>query len=135
MALSPFPGDEMKRREFITLLVGGGACASLSATRAQQQKKVARVGFLITGSLESPEGRSALDAFKQGLSQLGHIGRPHRLGFQFARRSSHFLTASLILGHIVTLPKPLSEIVVRSSHSWGLRTTPAAGVIVSIARQ
>jgi hypothetical protein len=61
--------------------MAGRACASLSATRAQQQKKVARVGFLITGSLESPEGRSALDAFKQGLSQLGHIGMPHRLRF------------------------------------------------------
>ena len=41
--------------------------------RAQQSKKVARIGFLATGSLESPEQRPILNAFYQGLREHGYI--------------------------------------------------------------
>jgi putative tryptophan/tyrosine transport system substrate-binding protein len=59
----------IKRREFITLLGGAAAASSLSA-RAQQAAKVPRVGFLFYGSPElSPE----VDAFRQGLRELGYI--------------------------------------------------------------
>src|SRR6516225_4621157 len=61
----------MKRREFITLL--GGAAAWPLAARAQQTGKVLRIGFLFTGSLESPEGRLSIDALRQGLHQHGYI--------------------------------------------------------------
>jgi len=60
----------MRRRELIALL--GGAVAWPIATRAQQPK-VPRIGYLVTGSLQSPEGRGFLDAFRQGLHEQGYV--------------------------------------------------------------
>ena len=60
----------MRRREFIVLL--GGAAAWPLAARAQTAK-IARIGYLITGALESPETRINRDAFRQGLNELGYI--------------------------------------------------------------
>jgi len=61
----------MKRRAFIMAL--GGVVAWPRAGRTQQAPKVARIGYLITGSLESPETRNGFDAFRQGLNELGYI--------------------------------------------------------------
>ena len=70
----------MRRREVILAL--GGAAASIAwplALRAQQPAKVARIGCLVTGSLESPETRVMLDAFRQGLRERGYVeGQKHR---------------------------------------------------------
>jgi putative ABC transport system substrate-binding protein len=66
----------MKRRAFIALLGGAAFLPSYLgplAGRAQQAPKVARIGYLIVGSLESPEARNSLDAFRQGLYELGYI--------------------------------------------------------------
>jgi ABC-type uncharacterized transport system substrate-binding protein len=68
---SPELGAAMQRREFIGLV--GGAAAWPLAARAQQAPKVARIGILVVGSLESPEARSGLDSFRQGLFELGYI--------------------------------------------------------------
>jgi ABC-type uncharacterized transport system substrate-binding protein len=62
----------MKRREFITLL-GGAAAAWPLAAHAQQAAKVARIGCIVTGSLESPEQRATVDAFRQGLRERGYV--------------------------------------------------------------
>jgi putative ABC transport system substrate-binding protein len=62
----------MRRRAFISLLVGGAAAWPLAAG-AQQPTKVPRIGFLATGSLESPETRATLDAFRQGLRERGYV--------------------------------------------------------------
>jgi putative ABC transport system substrate-binding protein len=62
----------MRRREFITLL-GGAAAAWPVAARAQQAAKVARIGCIVTGSLESPEQRATVDAFRQGLRERGYV--------------------------------------------------------------
>jgi putative ABC transport system substrate-binding protein len=62
----------MKRREFLTLL-GGAAAAWPLAARGQQGAKVARIGYLVTASLESPEGRATADAFRQGLRERGYV--------------------------------------------------------------
>ena len=61
----------MRRREFISALVG--ASVRPLAARAEQPKKVPRIGFLATGSLESSEGRAPLNAFYQGLREHGYI--------------------------------------------------------------
>ena len=59
----------MKRREFIVLV--GSAAAWPFATRAQQPKRVARVGYLATGGPDNLRGN--IDAFRQGLSELGYV--------------------------------------------------------------
>jgi putative ABC transport system substrate-binding protein len=60
----------MQRREFITLL-GGTAAAWPLATRAQTQRKMARIGYLGAGIRNViPNPR---DAFLQGLRDLGYV--------------------------------------------------------------
>jgi putative ABC transport system substrate-binding protein len=66
------PGQKawMQRRQFLAVL--GLAAASPFAVGAQQPRKVALIGFLATGSLEAPETRVSLQAFRQGLRELGY---------------------------------------------------------------
>jgi putative ABC transport system substrate-binding protein len=61
----------MKRREFITLL--GGAAAWPLAARAQQPERMRRIGFMVTGSLQSPEQRAMIEAFQQGLRERSYV--------------------------------------------------------------
>jgi len=60
------------RRAFIRTLAGGFLAAPLAA-EAQQAGKVARIGYLVTGSLESSETRVTLEAFLQGLRERGYV--------------------------------------------------------------
>jgi len=60
----------MRRREFITL---GGAAAWRPRAASAQQPKVPRIGYLVTGSLQFPEGRMFVDAFQQGLHERGYV--------------------------------------------------------------
>ena len=62
----------MERRTFLIAL-GSGLLAAPLAAHAQQPARVARIGYLATGPLESPEQRSVLDAFRQGLRELGSL--------------------------------------------------------------
>jgi len=64
----------VKRREFITLL-GGAALGWPLAARAQKAAKVPRIGYIMTGSLEMPEGRALVDALRQGLRDRGYVER------------------------------------------------------------
>jgi putative tryptophan/tyrosine transport system substrate-binding protein len=61
----------MKRREFITLL--GGAAAWPVAARAQPAKGPTRVGMLPLGASANPYDQSLVEAFRQGLRQVGLI--------------------------------------------------------------
>lgn len=61
----------MKRREALGII--GGAAAWPFVVLAQQPKYVPRIGFLVTGSIESPEARASLNAFGQGLREHGYI--------------------------------------------------------------
>jgi putative tryptophan/tyrosine transport system substrate-binding protein len=60
----------MRRRQFITLL-GGAAVAWPLAARAQQPKKVPRIGLLVTTNASASAPR--ITAFVQRLRQLGWI--------------------------------------------------------------
>ncbi len=62
----------MKRRVFVVAL-GGCLLGAPPTANAQQPSKVARIGFLLTGSLESPEMRVGLYAFRQGLRERGYV--------------------------------------------------------------
>src|SRR5262249_27534144 len=61
----------MRRREFITAL--GLAAVSPLTVQAEQPKKVPRIGCIMTGSLELPDTRANLNAFLQGLRELGYV--------------------------------------------------------------
>ena len=60
----------MNRREFITLL-GGAAAGWPLAARAQQRDRVRRVGVLMSGAADGPDGQPRLAAFLKGLQELG----------------------------------------------------------------
>jgi putative tryptophan/tyrosine transport system substrate-binding protein len=61
----------MRRREFITLLGGAAAAAWPGATRAQQDVKVARIGWMSRGSATANDPN--MNAFRQGMRELGYV--------------------------------------------------------------
>src|SRR5215216_7615645 len=62
----------MRRRDFIKLICGTAAAWPL-AVRAERAAKVARIGFMVTGSLSSPEQRAITESFLQGLRERGYV--------------------------------------------------------------
>jgi putative tryptophan/tyrosine transport system substrate-binding protein len=77
----------VRRREFITL-IGGVAVAGPLAARAQQPKRVRRVGLLMsTGNPEDDtESRARIAALRQGLEKLGWTeGHNIQLDYRWAR--------------------------------------------------
>jgi len=58
----------MRRREFITLL-GGATVIWPRAARAQQTRKLVRIGFLTLSSGPTP----SIKGFQHGLQQLGYV--------------------------------------------------------------
>ena len=62
----------MHRRGF--LLTSMAAClASPVGAGAQPSPKIPRIGYLVIGSLESPQARMGIDAFRQGLREHGYV--------------------------------------------------------------
>jgi putative ABC transport system substrate-binding protein len=62
--------DQIRRREFITLL-GGAAAPWPLAERAQHSERVRRIGVLIQVAEGDPQARIEVAAFLQGLQELG----------------------------------------------------------------
>ena len=62
--------DQLKRREFISLL-GGAAAAWPIPAHAQKTDRIRRIGMLMGQAATDPEGQSRVIAFGQGLAQLG----------------------------------------------------------------
>jgi putative ABC transport system substrate-binding protein len=54
----------------VTLILG---LLTAPATHAQPPAQAARIGYLVTGGLASPETRVLLDAFRQGLRERGYV--------------------------------------------------------------
>jgi putative tryptophan/tyrosine transport system substrate-binding protein len=60
----------MRRREFITLIVGAAANWPIT-THAQQPNRVRRISVLSSAAENDPEAKSRVKAFQQGLRDLG----------------------------------------------------------------
>jgi putative tryptophan/tyrosine transport system substrate-binding protein len=100
----------MKRREFMTLV--GSAAAWPVAARAQQPARVPRIGFLFYGA---PELSLEIDAFRQGLRELGYIeGQNIFVEYRFAR------------GQVEKLPELAGELVRLKAEVIVTPTTPAS---------
>jgi putative ABC transport system substrate-binding protein len=65
--------DQLKRRDFITLL-GGAAVAWPLVARAQQREPMRRIGVLFASTADDPVSQARIGAFLQSLSQLGWTG-------------------------------------------------------------
>jgi len=72
----------VKRREFISLLLGGATAARSLTARAQQGPKIARIGVLAPGPSEGPDAsRVTLNSLIAGLRELGYT-EGDNIGFE-----------------------------------------------------
>jgi putative tryptophan/tyrosine transport system substrate-binding protein len=62
--------DQLKRREFISLLGGAAAAWPLSA-RAQQAERMRRIGVLVSSAEDDLDMQARVAGFRQGLEKLG----------------------------------------------------------------
>jgi hypothetical protein len=77
--------DQLKRREFITLLGGAAASTWPVAARAQQGDRMLRVGVLMTYAESDPLAQIWFKAFVEGMQAVGWIdGRNVRLDVRWA---------------------------------------------------
>jgi putative ABC transport system substrate-binding protein len=76
---------DLRRRQFLTLLLGGAAaCAWPLAARAQQPERVRLIGVLSVFAKEDPEGTARDAAFQQTLADLGWtVGRNVRIDYRW----------------------------------------------------
>jgi putative ABC transport system substrate-binding protein len=76
--------DQLRRREFMTLL-GGAAAAWPIAAQAQQGDRIRRIGVLFsTNTADDSESQARIGAFQQELQQLGwSIGRNARIDYRW----------------------------------------------------
>jgi putative tryptophan/tyrosine transport system substrate-binding protein len=87
--------DQLKRREFITLL--GGAAAWPLVARAQQDGRNRRIGVLMPYLNRDALGQARLAAFTEELQRLGWTdGRNLQIAVRWAERSISLLAAELV---------------------------------------
>ena len=83
----------MRRREFITLLVGGAGASLRAAAWAQSVPLVRRVGVLLPFDENDPEAKNRLKQFRLGMRDLDWIeGRNILIDFRFAGGNSESIT-------------------------------------------
>ena len=84
---APMQFNQLKRREFITLL--GGAAAWPRCARAQSSERVRRIGVLFGTAESDANNQVRLAAFLQGMQQLGWtVGRDVQLDYRWGGGSA-----------------------------------------------
>jgi putative tryptophan/tyrosine transport system substrate-binding protein len=84
--------DQLKRREFITLV--GGAAATWPFAARGQQRSERRIGVLMALAENDPEVRPRVAAFRQGLREVGWIeGRNVSIEFRWAADDTNLMRA------------------------------------------
>ena len=137
--------DQLKRREFITLL-GGAVVAWPLAARAQQPERIRRIGVLLNITADDPESQTRLAAFAQGLQSLGWIiGQNVRVEYRWGGGSADAISQhaaelvatapDVILAQSTAAVSPL----LRSTHTIPIVFTVVAdpvgaGYVQSLAR-
>jgi putative ABC transport system substrate-binding protein len=100
--------DQLKRRDFITVL-GGVAASWPLAARVQQVEPVRRIGVLMYWTADDAEGQARLAAFAQALQQLGWSdGRNLRIDTRWA-------TADDIRRHAAELAELAPDVLVAAT--------------------
>jgi putative tryptophan/tyrosine transport system substrate-binding protein len=134
--------DQLKRREFITLL---GSAAAWSLT-ARAQERVRRIGMILPATSDDPEFQSWVEAFLGGLAQLGWtIGHNVRIDTRWAtanateiRRHATELVAlapDVILAHGGSTVGPLLQVTRTVPIVFPVAGDPVgAGFVDSLAR-
>jgi hypothetical protein len=85
--------DQLKRREFITL-IGSAAAAWPLAASAQQGERVRRIGVLMDSAADEPEAQARLAALLQGLQEAGWaVGRNVRIDTRWSAGDAAELVA------------------------------------------
>jgi hypothetical protein len=93
----------MKRREFISLL--GGAAAWPLAARAQQGRRMRRVGALMPYAANDPHAQARNAAFLQGLQQLGWTVGTMAAAWSIAAYAQESATMPATSGTTASLPQ------------------------------
>ena len=120
-----------RRRQFITLL--GGAAAWPLAARAQQGERMRRIGVLMATTADDPEYQPRMQAFQQGLAELGWTdGRNVRVDTRWAATN-----ADDIRKHAVELAALAPDVIVAATGTTTVapllqatRTLPIVFVVV-----
>jgi putative ABC transport system substrate-binding protein len=135
----------MRRREFISLL-GSSAVAWPLVARAQQPDRMRRIGVFINLAANDPEAKLFVEAFLQGLKQLGWTdGRNVRIDYRWgagdADRYRRYAAELVALAPDVILATTTSMVQAMQQAS---RTVPivfvnlidpvGGGVVASLAR-
>jgi putative ABC transport system substrate-binding protein len=112
----------VKRREFITLL-GGAASAWPLVARAQQPRRMRRIGVLTPFPADDAEGHARLTAFTQALQQSGWtVGQNVRIDYRWGP------------GNPATMRKHATELVALEPDIILALTTAAVGPLLEASR-
>src|SRR5262249_37740835 len=138
-------GQNLRRREFITL-IGGAAVAWPLGVRAQQPERIRRVGVLINATADNLDYQTWMVAFRQALQELGWLdGRNVRIDIHWAtvnqsdiRKQAAELVAlspDVILAPGTTTVGPLLQVTRTVPVVFPIIADPVAGGFVeSLAR-
>jgi putative tryptophan/tyrosine transport system substrate-binding protein len=122
--------DQLKRRDFITLL-GGAAVAWPLPARAQQTSGLRRIGVLVTLAADDPESQARIGAFLQGLQEYGWaIGRNVRIDYRWAAAESGSLP-----GYAAELVALAPDVILANANPsvWALQRVTRTLPIVFVA--